>query len=92
MVEGDENILTYYNKDYYLQRTMGAFAINKLIAESIKDGNSIDQFKEIIELCDLKVEDWRVDGQFAGISSLSGANKIKEKVLMGYNTKKNNII
>lgn len=92
LVEGDENILTYYNKDYYLQRTMGAFAINKLIAESIKDGNSIDQFKEIIELCDLRVEDWRVDGQFAGISSLSGANKIKEKVLMGYNTKKNNII
>ena len=28
LVEGDENVLTYYNKDYYLQRTMGAFANN----------------------------------------------------------------
>jgi DGQHR domain-containing protein len=88
-VEGGDNVLTYYNKDYYLQRTMGAFAINKLIAESIRDHGSIDQFKEIIELCDLTTEDWRIDGQFAGISSLSGANKIKDTVMSGYNAKYN---
>ena len=68
---------------------MGAFAINKLIAESIRDHGSIDQFKEIIELCDLTTEDWRIDGQFAGISSLSGANKIKDTVMSGYNAKYN---
>lgn len=89
LVEGDENVLTYYNKDYYLQRTMGAFAINKLIAESIRDNDSIDRFKEIIELCNLTTKDWRVDGEFAGISSLSGANKIKETVMSGYNAKYN---
>lgn len=88
-IEGGDNVLTYYNKDYYLQRTMGAFAINKLIAESIRDHGSIDQFKEIIELCDLTTEDWRIDGQFAGISSLSGANKIKDTVMSGYNAKYN---
>lgn len=85
LTEGDENILTYYNKDFYLQRTMGAFAINKLIAESIGNSGSIDQFKEIIELCDLTTIDWRVDGQFAGISSLSGASKIKDTIMIGYN-------
>lgn len=89
LVEGDENVLTYYNKDYYLQRTMGAFAINKLIAESIRDNGSIDRFKEIIELCNLTTRDWRVDGKFAGISSLSGANKIKDTVMSGYNAKYN---
>lgn len=89
LVEGDENILTYYNKDYYLQRTMGAFAINKLIAESIRDNGSIDRFKEIIELCNLTTKDWRADGKFAGISSLSGANKIKDTVMSGYNAKYN---
>ncbi len=89
LIEGDENVLTYYNKDYYLQRTMGAFAINKLICESIRDRGSIDQFKEIIELCDLTIMDWRVDGRFAGISSLSGASKIKEAIMSGYRAKHN---
>lgn len=84
LVEGDENILTYYNKDYYLQRTMGTYAINKLIVESIRDNGSIDQFKKIIELCHLTIKDWSVDGQFAGISSLSGVNRIKETVMISY--------
>lgn len=87
LIEGDETILTYYNQDYYLQRTMGAFAINKLIAESIKDTASIEQFKEIIKLCNLTTREWRSDGIFAGISSMSGANKIKDAVMNGYDNK-----
>lgn len=87
ITEGDENILTYYNKEFYLQRTMGAFAINRLIVESIKKNNSIEQFKEIIELCDLTEKDWSIDGQFAGISSLSGASKIRDAVMMAYSQK-----
>ena len=44
---------------------------------------------QIIELCNLTTRDWRVDGKFAGISSLSGANKIKDTVMSGYNAKYN---
>lgn len=83
IVEGYEQIVTYYNEDYYLQRTMGTFAINNIICSCIKKGN-IDMFKEIINDCTLSVDDWNTMGLFSGLSSLSGANKIKEKILEGY--------
>ena len=37
----------------------------------------------------MTIMDWRVDGQFAGISSLSGASKIKEAIMSGYRAKHN---
>lgn len=81
--ESDDNILTYYNNNYYLQRTMGTFAINKLICDSILKTGSISEFIDIINKCKLTINDWSSDGQFAGISSQSGVSKIKETILNG---------
>jgi hypothetical protein len=87
VTEGYEQFVTYYNEEYYLQRTMGTFAINSIICACIK-GPSFNRFFEIIDDCTLSVEDWHTMGMFSGISSLSGANKIKEKILEGYINKK----
>jgi len=80
-----EDIETFFNKDYYLQKTMGAKALNGLIFDCLKDhcediSNAIMQFKKRIEKSMLINDDWKVGGKLAGLSSEAGFRKIKDLI------------
>lgn len=80
--DGEEFVKTYYNKEYYLQRTMGAYAINDLIVKSYLENKNLDDFINWIDSSDLIAEDWSIGGKFSGMSSQSGIYKIK-KIITG---------
>lgn len=80
-----EEIETFFDTDYYLQKTMGTKAINWLIYDYLKENNgnvenAIIQFKERIQKSMLSNNDWKVGGRFLGLSSESGFKKIKELI------------
>lgn len=80
-----ENIYQiFYDENYYLQRTMGVLAINKLICEIYKDikefDSVLDQFRNIINKSKLSNNDWHINGQFAGLSSFGGILKITNSI------------
>lgn len=76
----EENYQVYYDNDYYLQRTMGVVAINKIIASCYINGKGYDTFADIINKSALTVDDWRTNGKFAGLNSMSGANQIEKTI------------
>lgn len=78
--DGEEFIETYYNTDFYLQRTMGALAINQLIVASYKENSNYKKFYDNIKMSNLTKDDWSIGGKFSGLSSLSGVSKIKSAI------------
>lgn len=85
--ELDEFDKTFYNEDYYLQKTTGVNAVHTILYESIKDVKEksteeiLGIFSRKINNSNLKVEDWEVGGQFAGLTSKSGFAKAKTYIL-----------
>ncbi len=86
--EGDEEILTFYNANFHIQRTMGAFALNSIICKSLSETGGLDIFKDILEKCTLTTDDWSTMGAFAGLNSQGGIKKIKDAVLKDYEDSK----
>jgi DGQHR domain-containing protein len=81
----DEIVKKYYLNNYYLQRSPGVFSIHSLFEECIRENNNqiseaIKGFKVIIEKSRLNSESWVKGGEFSGLNSQSGFNKIKEKI------------
>lgn len=80
---GMEYITNFDNK-YYIQKTMGTKAINGLLSEFITKNKDIStgmsEFENRIKVSSLSYRDWTVGGTFAGLSSLSGVNKIASKI------------
>lgn len=77
----EESYQIFYNKDYYIQRTMGVCAINNIICNCYTNKHGYKTFKSIIDNCPLTTSDWKIDGKFAGMSSASGSRKIEKAIL-----------
>ncbi|WP_286230592.1 DGQHR domain-containing protein [Neobacillus mesonae] len=80
-----EEVNTLYNKNYYIQKTMGAKSINSIISQFLleTDGNikiTLDLFKTRIDTSNLNSESWKVGGIFSGLSSEAGFKKIRELI------------
>ena len=76
----------YYRNNYYIQKTMGAKAINYLLGNIIStsskklDVTSIEAFKTIIKSCEVITSDWEVGKTFSGYSSESGFQKVSKMI------------
>lgn len=79
-----EEVSTFYHKDYYLQKTMGAKSINGIIGKLlIEEGNlesTLQSFSRRIGSSNLTSKSWKVGGEFSGLSSEAGFRKIRELI------------
>jgi DGQHR domain-containing protein len=81
----DEIVRKYYLNNFYLQRSPGVFSIHSLFEECLKENYNetlvaIDSFEKIIQDSKLTSSSWIKGGDFSGLNSQSGFNKIKEKI------------
>lgn len=80
----DEIYTTFYNKDYYIQQTMGIKSLHRLLAEIyLKESdlkNTIKNYKDIIKKSPLTDEDWKKGGEMKGLSSEAGFKIISDKI------------
>jgi len=89
----------YYNQKFYIQRTMGAKAINSILASTvnIKSNNGViglgqealNEFDRLIKKSDVTSDDWIVGGPFSGYSSESGFKKVSQFVMNTFPVQRN---
>lgn len=76
----------YYKTNYYIQKTLGAKAINYFLGNVISSGSnkldktSLEIFKSKIKSCELLTSDWEVGKTFSGYSSESGFSKVSKMI------------
>ena len=76
----------YYKTNYYIQKTLGAKAINYFLGNVISSGSnklyktSLETFKSKIKSCELLTSDWEVGKTFSGYSSESGFSKVSKMI------------
>jgi DGQHR domain-containing protein len=78
----------FYNAKFYLQRTMGAKAINGILSNIVNgrandnivglSNASLKEFDRIIKSSKVSSDDWEVGGTFSGYSSESGFKKVSK--------------
>lgn len=72
---------TRYNKNCYIQKTLGVKSINGIFGEIVRvngfDENALDLFEDLITSSRLKSDDWMAGRLFSGLSSESGVTKAK---------------
>lgn len=75
---------TYYNKNYYIQQTMGVKSLHGLLTdiylETDNVGEALRKFKELIKRSSLTPADWEKNGKMKGLSSEAGFKIIKEMI------------
>lgn len=81
----------YYNNKFYIQRTMGAKAINNLLSSIVNGKNdaeikglnqdSLRLFTSYIDQSYINSDDWLVGGTFSGYSSESGFKKVMQFIM-----------
>lgn len=75
---------TYYNKNYYIQQTMGVKSLHGLLADIYKETNDIDEtiqkYTKLINNSSLTSEDWEKNGKMKGLSSEAGFKIIREMI------------
>ncbi|MBT0664501.1 DGQHR domain-containing protein [Geobacter pelophilus] len=75
---------TRYNKSCYIQKTLGAKAINGILGEVVKlngfSDAALERFENIIDSSSLKSDDWMAGQLFSGLSSESGVTKVKNLI------------
>lgn len=75
---------TKYNKNCYIQKTLGTKAINGLLGDLVKlhgfNESAFGSFENIILSSNLKSEDWMAGQSFSGLSSESGVTKVKNLI------------
>lgn len=83
-IKNEEVELTYYDKEYYIQQTMGVKSLhgllNELYSTSENAKEAVSCFKKIIENSSLKSEDWKKNGKMRGLSSEAGFKIIREMI------------
>lgn len=81
-IKNEEIEVTYYDKNYYIQQTMGVKSLhgllNELFATYEEMIDDIYKFESIIENSSLKSEDWKKNGKMRGLSSEAGFKIIRE--------------
>ncbi|MBC2919672.1 MULTISPECIES: DNA sulfur modification protein DndB [Staphylococcaceae] len=75
---------TYYNKNYYIQQTMGVKSLHGLLSDIYLETNNvvetIHEFKELIKKSSLTSADWEKNGKMKGLSSEAGFKIIREMI------------
>ncbi|MBC1554294.1 hypothetical protein HB901_16305, partial [Listeria booriae] len=83
-IKNEEVELTYYDKEYYIQQTMGVKSLHGLLKElystSENAKEAVSCFKKIIKNSPLKSEDWKKNGKMRGLSSEAGFKIIREMI------------
>ncbi|WP_462355272.1 DGQHR domain-containing protein [Fusobacterium ulcerans] len=74
-----------YNKNYYLQTTLGCKVINGVIGELFKEENTelekiVEAFEKLIFKNRFTEKDWAKGESFSGMSSESGFKKIRKMI------------
>ncbi|OES45390.1 DGQHR domain-containing protein [Domibacillus iocasae] len=68
-----------YNNEYYLQKTTGVNALHLILEEILKENNFVEktlsELERALSRSLIESKDWKVKGQFAGLTSKSGFNK-----------------
>ncbi|MEB6196557.1 DNA sulfur modification protein DndB [Mammaliicoccus sciuri] len=81
-IKNEEIEVTYYDKNYYIQQTMGVKSLHGLLNELFVSYEemieNIHKFESIIENSSLKSEDWKKNGKMRGLSSEAGFKIIRE--------------
>lgn len=81
-IKNEEIEVTYYDKNYYIQQTMGVKSLHGLLNELFESYEEmiedIHKFESIIENSSLKSEDWKKNGKMRGLSSEAGFKIIRE--------------
>lgn len=84
-VQNEETEKTFYNKDYYIQQTMGVKSLHGLLTELYKEDNcinkTVEKFTNVIETSSLSSEDWKRNGKMRGLSSEAGYKIIQEMII-----------
>ncbi|WP_167958824.1 DGQHR domain-containing protein [Anaerosporobacter faecicola] len=80
-----EEVITEYDKKYYIQKTMGCKSINGLLSDEIAKNpdmieKGMDSFENIINESKLTCSDWESGGKFAGLSSEAGFKQIRNLI------------
>lgn len=79
-----EEFNTLYNKDFYLQKTMGAKSINGIIGHILNEeeqvSDALNRFRKRINNSNLTSKSWKIGGEFSGLSSEAGFKKIRELI------------
>jgi DGQHR domain-containing protein len=79
-----EEARVFYDEHYYIQKTMGAKALNKIIIKFYEKygftDNAIENFKCIIQESPVLERHWEVGEYFSGLSSEAGIEKIRQYV------------
>ncbi len=81
----------YYNQKYYMQRTMGAKAINSILGQAAGtklknrviglNNRALKIFDSWIKKSKITSDDWETGGTFGGYSSESGFKKVSQIIL-----------
>jgi len=82
----------FYNSKFYIQRTMGAKALNGILSDVVNskldkkinglNKSSLNFFRDLIFKSKITSDDWIVGGIFSGYSSESGFKKVA-KIILG---------
>lgn len=84
IVSEETESIKFYNKEYYIQQTMGVKALNGLLVDcyekSLDFEQTIKHFENIILNSNLTETEWLKGGAMKGLSSESGFNIIREMI------------
>lgn len=83
-IQNEEKEKTFYNKDYYIQQTMGVKSLHGILTDLYREygdeEETIENFKEMITQSSLKDADWKKKGKMRGLSSEAGFKIIREMI------------
>ncbi len=83
-IQNEEKEKTFYDKDYYIQQTMGVKSLHGILTDLYKESRdekeTIERFKELITKSSLKHNDWKKKDKMRGLSSEAGFKIIREMI------------
>ncbi len=83
-IQNEEKEKTFYNKDYYIQQTMGVKSLHGILTDLYKESRdekeTIERFNELITNSSLKHNDWKKKEKMRGLSSEAGFKIIREMI------------
>lgn len=75
----------YYNRKYYIQKTLGVRVLNTILYESVRQGKiteyNLGHFYRTIIASNVNISNWSTGDIFAGLSSQSGFRIAKNYIL-----------
>ncbi len=75
----------YYNRKYYIQKTLGVKVLNSILYDTVRNSNlteyNLGKFYRTIIASNVNISNWSTGDMFAGLSSESGFKLAKNYVL-----------